>query len=131
MAKVGRPNEYKEEYVEAVEDYLAENQDGVKAGKIEVKLPTIEGFALFIGVNKNTMYDWEKQQPAFSNALQKIRTEQQKRLLNQGLAGNYNSTIAKLVLSSNHGMSEKQSIDHTHTVSEEVKEQIDKALDDI
>jgi len=29
-----------------------------------------------------------------------------------GLSGDYNSTIAKLVLSSNHGMAEKQEHDH-------------------
>ena len=33
-----------------------------------------------------------------------------KRLLNSGLGGQYNATIAKLVLAANHGMSDKQEI---------------------
>ena len=108
----GRPSEYKEEYIDKVDEYLALNVDEEEE-RLKVKLPTIEGFALFIGVNKTSLYEWEKKHDDFSNALNKIRTEQQGRLLNKGLSGDYNSTIAKLILSSNHGMSEKQNIDHT------------------
>jgi hypothetical protein len=122
MAKVGRPSEYKPEYCQKVDEYLQSRQDedvkvvkqaSIEKGyemydtKLKVKLPTIEGFALFIGVNKTSLYEWEKIHDEFSNALGKIRTEQQQRLLDKGLSGEYNSTIAKLVLSANHGMSEK------------------------
>lgn len=104
----GRPSEYKPEYEQRVDDYLDENQDEIlENGKIDVRLPTIEGFARSLGVNKTSLYEWEKKHPKFSNALDKIRVEQQERLLNRGLSGDYNSTIAKLVLSANHGMREK------------------------
>lgn len=126
--KRGRPSEYKEEYIAKVDEYLAANIDEevqiVKQAnsekgyqmfdnKLKVKLPTIEGFAVFIDVNKTSLYEWEKKHDDFSNALNKIRVEQKKRLLNMGLSGDYNPTIAKLVLSANHGMSEKSEIDHT------------------
>lgn len=128
MAEVGRPTKYLEEYINKVDEYLELHQDieQEKVGmrneekgyeKIEyilkVDLPTVEGFALFLGVNKTTLYEWEKNHPEFSNALDKIRTEQQMRLINEGLAGNYNPTIAKLILSSNHGMREKTDQDIT------------------
>jgi len=122
----GRPYEYKEEYVEQVDKYLELMQDeeyavtkfsGEKSEsfeqKLRVKLPTIEGFARFIDVNKSSLYEWESKEPEFSNALEKIRIEQQERLLNSGLSGAYNSTIAKLILSSNHGMREKSEQDIT------------------
>jgi hypothetical protein len=110
----GRPLEYKEQYVAMADTYLAAQQDEVSEnGKLKVNLPTIEGFALFLGVNKTSLYEWEKLHPEFSNALNKIRTEQQQRLLNSGLSGDYNSTIAKLVLSANHGMREKTETDIT------------------
>jgi len=103
----GRPSEYKDEYNELVDDYLQDCIDSYDNGKREVKLPTVGGFALMIGVNKQTLYNWGAEHPEFLDSLNKIVEEQQNRLINQGLAGNYNSTIAKLILSSNHGMSEK------------------------
>lgn len=119
----GRPAEYKEEYIAKVDEYLEEHQDEevqvVKQSsekyemfdnKLKVRLPTIEGFARYIDVNKTTLYEWESKHEEFSNALDKIRIEQKERLLNSGLSGDYNSTIAKLILSSNHGMSDKQDI---------------------
>ncbi len=126
---MGRPPEYKPEYVAKAEEYLAECQDEdvqtVKQAneekgyemfenKLKVKLPTLEGFARYIGVNKTSLYEWEKLHPDFSNALDKIRTEQHDRLVNNGLSGDYNPTIAKLILSANHGMREKQEIDHNN-----------------
>lgn len=124
--KVGRPPEYKEEYIAKVQEYLEIHQDEEKQvvkqssekyemydNKLKVKLPTIEGFARFIGVNKTSLYEWEKKHPEFSNALDDIRQEQQERLINSGLSGEYNSTIAKLILSSNHGMREKSETDIT------------------
>jgi hypothetical protein len=104
---VGRPTSYKEEYNDLVDDYLKDCIDSYDNGKRDVKLPTIGGFALMVGVNKQTLYNWGEEHPQFLDSLNKIVEEQQNRLINQGLAGNYNSTIAKLILSSNHGMSEK------------------------
>lgn len=123
---MGRPQEYKEEFIEKVTEYLnlkvdeeyqvtkysGEKSEGYET-KLRVKLPTIEGFAKFIDVNKSSLYEWEKQFPDFSDALEKIRIEQQERLINMGLSGQYNSTIAKLILSSNHGMREKTETDVT------------------
>lgn len=122
----GRPTEYKEEYIVKAQEYLSLCQDEEKQvvkqssekyemydNKLKVKLPTIEGFARFIGVNKTSLYEWEKKHPDFSNALDDIRQEQQQRLINSGLSGEYNPTIAKLILSSNHGMREKSETDIT------------------
>ena len=108
----GRPSKYKEEYNEEVMKYLAIRTDvfDETTRKLKVKLPTLEGFAIHIEVNKTTLYEWDKKYPEFSNSLDKIRTEQQNRLLDMGLSGDYNSTIAKLVLSSNHGMREKSDV---------------------
>lgn len=105
---MGRPTEYKEDYCHQADVYLGQCEDILtERGKIQVNLPTLEGFSTFIDVNKSSLYEWEKKHPDFSDALEKIRREQKQRLLNMGLSGDYNSTIAKLVLSANHGMAEK------------------------
>ena len=122
---MSRPTKYKEEYNEQVNEYLELCQDeevsllesvNTKTGrerfasKLKVNLPTIEGFARYLGVNKTSLYEWAKVYEEFSNSLERIKTEQATRLQNMGLSGEYNSTIAKLILSSNHGMRERSDI---------------------
>ncbi len=111
---MARPSEYLDEYVSKVDEYLLLHKDEeIDSKKLRVKLPTIEGFALFIGVSKKSLYNWSEEHPEFLHALGKIETEQKERLINSGLSGDYNSTIAKLILSANHGMSEKTETDIT------------------
>lgn len=123
---VGRPTQYDPSFVDKVDKYLAENQDewsefhktrGDKSDSYEqvvkVKLPTREGFAQFIGKSTDAFLDWEREHPEFGGALRKIEMEQKQRLINEGLAGNYNPVIAKLLLSANHGM-----VDRTESKTE-------------
>jgi len=109
----GRPSKYDPKFCKEVDKYLKENIDLYENDKLKVNLPTTEGFSTFIGVTRSTLYEWEKEHEIFSDSLDKIVLEQKKRLLNSGLSGAYNSTIAKLVLSSNHGLSDKTETDVT------------------
>jgi hypothetical protein len=115
----GRPTKYKPEYIDKVDEYLAmcEDQyydyvkgDGPKGNtyerRVSVKLPTREGFSQFIDVSLSTVKEWYDI-PEFSSALRKIDVEQHKRLIDGALSSDYNSTIAKLILSSNHGYKER------------------------
>ncbi len=120
--KVGRPNEYRPEYVEKVDQYLKENQDILEIRdnkkKLRVNLPTIEGFALFLGVSKSSIYNWKAEYAEFLDSLEKLIAEQKQRLINCGLSGDYNPTICKLILASNHGMTDRQEINDTKTYVE-------------
>ncbi len=117
---IGRPTEYSEEYIAKVDEYLAQQVDeeykrtktessasSSYEHRIRVKLPTVEGFARFLGVSKKSLYNWKDTHPDFLHALEKIEIEQKERLICYGLSGDYNSTIAKLILSANHGMNDK------------------------
>ncbi len=119
----GRPTRYLPKYIDEVDKYLETCVDedidyhktiGEKTDSYEkrmkVNLPTMEGFARFINVPRRTVYEWRDKHDEFSHSLGKILDEQQKRLLNSGLSGDYNPTIAKLILSSNHGMSDRADI---------------------
>jgi hypothetical protein len=119
----GRPTTYKPEYCACVDHYLAQQKDehinyvtldgkaatGYQA-RVKVHLPTIEGFALFLNVAVSTLYEWRGEHKQFSEALGRIVAEQKKRLIDSGLSGDYNSTIAKLILSANHDMREKADV---------------------
>lgn len=121
--KQGRPTKYNEERISQVDEYLQACQDEyfdwVKTDganstsyerKLTVKLPTFEGFASFINVNISSVELWGRKYPDFSRALEKIMVEQRARLVEKGLSGDYNSTIAKLILSANHGMKERTDV---------------------
>lgn len=118
----GRKTTYNPKYIKMVDKYLEANQDEIQERvkqantekgyemyeeKLIVRLPTIGGFSLFIDVPERTVYEWKDIYPEFSQSLSKILKEQEARLLNNGLQGTYNPTIAKLVLSANHGYKEK------------------------
>jgi hypothetical protein len=79
--------------------------------KIVVKLPTNEGFSRYAGISVPTLLSWAKKHKSFRKALRALKAEQKDRLINGGLAGTYNPTIAKLLLSSDHNMKER--VDNT------------------
>lgn len=114
-----RPTKYQEDFITKVDEYLEQCEDiettfhktmWEKSDSydriLKVNLPSIEWFAIYLNVNKSSIYEWAREYEGFSHALEKITVEQKKRLIEEGLAGNYNPTIAKLVLSANHGMKE-------------------------
>jgi hypothetical protein len=100
---MGRHTEYNETYQKNTEKYL---KSCVK------EIPSIEGLAVFLGVARSTIYKWKDEQPDFSDILEKLLAEQAKRLINNGLTGQWNSTITKLILTK-HGYSDKVEQDVT------------------
>lgn len=74
--------------------------------KVTVKLPSIEGLARVLGIHKDTIYEWEKIHPEFSDVINALRNEQAARLINMGLSGDYNPVVSKLLLMK-HGYADK------------------------
>lgn len=113
-----RPSEYKESYIKSIDDYLEKCNDEWEewtksTGKVttkerfkNVKLPSIEGFAEYIGVARKSIYNWQKDHEDFAEAIDKILSKQKQILIANGLAGTYNPIITKVMLSHNHGMRE-------------------------
>lgn len=119
----GRPIEYTDkfpakalEYLESCEDKEEQIVSGESEKftafkqKLRVNLPTIEGLAVYLGIHKDTVYEWEKTYPEFSDVISVLRGKQSKELINKGLSGDYNPIIAKLLLMK-HGYADKQEID--------------------
>lgn len=117
---MARPTEYTPETIDRVKEYLDSCEDeevqqltGLSAkgtelykNKLNVNIPTIEGLAVFLDINKTTVYEWESRYPEFSNVIGILRSIQAERLVNKGLSGDYNPTIAKVLLTK-HGYAER------------------------
>lgn len=69
----------------------------------EVNLPTIGGFALRLGVSKDTLYALGKKYESYRLALEEIKDAQHIRLINGGLSGRYNARMVLYYLRLNHG----------------------------
>lgn len=145
----GRPTEYNEKILRLAKEYLEQAEDeeeqqmvGLSAKgtelykqKLRVNLPSIEGLALHLGISRETIYQWEKDKDKaeFSDIIGQLRAKQAKALIDKGLSGDYNPTIAKVLLTK-HGY--REGIEATgkdgerlFTPSEEERERINKILD--
>jgi len=96
---VGRPTKYKPKFCDLTK-YL-------RHCKAKKELPSLTGYAVFLGVAESTVQKWGKEHDEFSVSLGELLTIEKQVLMNKGLTGKYNSTITKLILSSNHGMKER------------------------
>lgn len=121
----GRPTEYNEEILTKAQEYLDECKDkedefhktrGEKSDGYErlvkVQLPTIGGLAKHLGISRETVRVWasDENKKEFSAIIEQLQAEQEDRLINNGLSGNYNPTIAKVLLTK-HGY--REGVDQT------------------
>ena len=99
----GRPTKYDPSFIEEAINYLK------STGRENMELPTIEGFAIWLHVHRDTLYEWAKLYREFSDTLREIEMLQKQQLINDGIYGGkeVNSTIVKLLLQNNHGMKER------------------------
>lgn len=135
MATPGQPTKYTKDtnqqalgYIAACgENYVVLDKAVIKDGELaeeqyvkkEIKLPTVEGLALELDVHRDSLYAWAKEHEEFSDTLETLKKKQAEMLIQNGLSGDYNSTIAKLMLSANHGINEKTESESTVKVTDE------------
>jgi hypothetical protein len=112
----GRPTDYNDEVLDKVDEYLQKI-----ATKENGMLPTVEGFALYIRVERKTLYNWanakievskdklEDAHPEFKKAMDRIMAVQLVRLINDGIymGKAVNPVIIKMMLVNNHGMKDE------------------------
>lgn len=115
----GRPTDYSDSMVSDAWNYVKEfaNDEG-SGDKLKVNLPTIEGLALYLEISRSTLYLWQKEHPEFSDIIEVLQQKQAQVLINNGLSGNYNSTIAKVLLTK-HGYNDKQEVEQRTTIEDE------------
>ena len=109
---MARPTAFTEDMLSQAGDYLT------KGYKDEGQsVPTVAGLALALNVARSTIYKWcEDSEHPFSDYLEKCNAVQELELINKGLDGTFNSTMAKLILG-RHGYSDKQETEHKGDMS--------------
>lgn len=105
---MARPTDYNEELLEKAKRYL------LSIDKDSKQCPTVEGLAKYIGISRQTVYVWAEEKPEFSDILQEVQEAQAEMLIQNGLTNQYNSTMAKMMLSK-HGYVEKTEREDTVT----------------
>lgn len=119
----GRPTKYDPAFVEELDKYL------IKLNNEKHCLPTIEGFAIHLGVDADTVNNWAKARvkdeqgnktkkllyPEFCRAIKRLKSVQKDKLINDGLYGGreVSCAMAIFLLKVNHGMVEKSQTDIT------------------
>lgn len=82
-----------------------------------------------LGIRRETVHAWRKDddKQEFSNIVEEILAEQAKRLLEKGMSGDYNASIAKLLLSK-HGYVEKSETKTEVKITDDTKEKSTEEL---
>jgi len=102
---MARPQEYNEKVLEQTKDYL---ENFRVYGDV---IPSVAGLALHLNKARSTVYEWRQHEDKqeFADILHNILSLQEKLLINNGLTGEFNSNITKLVLGK-HGYTDKTDI---------------------
>lgn len=103
---IGRPRLLTPELMDRADGYLDQWE---LLGDV---VPSIESFALFLGITRTTVYAWSNENEEFSYIVEKVNAGQARALVNGGLSGALNASITKLLLHK-HGHSEKSEVINT------------------
>ena len=103
----GRPSKLTDALIEQAGRYAT--KDYRLQGEV---IPTIEGLAVFLNVSRKTLYNWKAENEEFLHILDDLMARQAKELFSNGLTGDFNPTITKLILTK-HGYSDRVEQDVT------------------
>lgn len=103
----GRPSKLTDDLIEKAAKYAT--KDYMLQGEV---IPTIEGLAVYLDVSRSTIYNWKTENRDFLDILEGLMARQAKELFSNGLTGDFNPTITKLILTK-HGYSDRVEQDVT------------------
>lgn len=86
--------------------------------------------AVYLDTNRETLSDYAKKDE-FSDTIKKAKAKCEAAVERGMMTNKMNATAAIFNLKNNYGWEDRQKIDNTHSVNEETKDLIQKALEDI
>ena len=81
-----------------------------KGGREEITMPeppTITSLAIYLDVNRDSLYQWASEDKRFSDILTRVKAKYEQVLVKYGLTDQYNANLAKFLLSADHDKREK------------------------
>jgi len=124
--RYGAPVKYNGKVLKEFARYLKQcdkiNNSNAKNKK--VKLPTITGFANHLNIRRETLYAWEGAKdesnklfyPEVANIMCILRQKGEETLVNNGLAGKFNSSMSKFTLQNLHDWTDKSEVNSHSTL---------------
>lgn len=116
----GRPTKYREEYCDLIVEYFNKphltlsHEQVATAGKVvelseekASELPTFADFAIEIGVCIDTLNEWTRVHPRFSESYKKAKSLQENHIIKNAYAGRVNTIFSLFMLKCNHGWREE------------------------
>lgn len=106
---MARPTKYDDSVLRLTQVYID------SCNREQTELPTIEGLALTLQVDDDTIVEWAKIHKEFSAAIKQLKSKQKNQLMNDGLYGGkeINTAMAIFLLKANHGLVETSHTDVT------------------
>lgn len=98
---IGRPKALTDKVKQQAQNYI-DNFDSYGHA-----IPSVVGLCSVINRSRQTLYNWANTDSDFLDILEAINERQELVTLNKSLTGEYNATIAKLLLGK-HGYTDKQ-----------------------
>lgn len=146
----GRPSEYNSKYCEDIIEFFSRkpydilmmmNEDTGKeepvinkhgnAVLIPCDLPTFEGFAIHIGVSRQTLHNWCDAYPEFLYAYTRAKDFQKEILIQNGLHGNYEKQFAIFTAKNVTDMKDKQEVDNISSDGSMTPTKIERVIVDV
>ena len=120
---MARPTKYNDNVLYVTKQYITECIKNRRVPYIS------ELAAIYLDVHRDTIYEWASKKdeggkllyPEFSDTLKKIKSVQRFMLEHGALSGQLNPAVAIFMLKANHGMKDRQVIEHTGKDGESLK----------
>ena len=120
---MARPTKYTPALQKKADEYIKR----LPEGQI---VHSVEGLALHLGIHRDTCYAWRDSIDEFSDTLEAVMKMQAVALINNGLSGEFNSAITKLMMA-NHGYRERSEVDNLSSDGSMTPQKIERVILDV
>lgn len=129
--KPGRPSEYDSKYCQEILKYFGVKpyETNERGREVAADLPTLAGFASKIGVHRDTLHQWTKDHPEFSDAYKKAKDLQENFIVVNGNRGLINTAFAIFTAKNVLGWRDKQPGEEDKTIINNFTNKSDEDLD--